>query len=1271
VVNPDGGSVAGNEITWSITDTDIALTTLYDGEDYESKQCIDKTYTLRYESANDFNVTGKLLSNRISATGTHGVIYGPVGEPIDLNETIGEPQHGVYMFKYASDVLPSPIGDDLVWHIDADLRYSNAPVPNLVLYETLPTTPEGLSVKSVTSGGWNSPVTTGGVSDVRARISYSTESNVSCDAASYTDLSGGFIVSPASPIIYENPTLPDNTTCIRWEFQDYGPDGPAVPRDWRFTSSPILSQDTIGYAGAFPVEVENCVNATYQNFDLSTGRTGFRCVTATIEEPTPELRVSKSVTPSSGLKPGDLTEVILRFNHDAEGSTGPTINPVMTDLLPEVFEFVSWDSVGGLDGQPYPNLEVINDFNATGRTLLRFSWADTAPAGSVDLNNSAGMSNPASFAVGSDIFIRFTTRVKAGTPAGTYTNQTQFYDNSPRFTCYRDTEVDTHDFDGDGNITEKLCQGENTASVITAAVLGGEKWIKGDPTLEHVDSLDPSPAANVACPDYNGFTRYPCVAQTTKGGDFEYLLRVVNTGNVNLDEYILYDVLPDINDTGVGQPLLTDLRGTQWRPELQAEITAENTLATAALAEGGVIEYSTSSNPCRPEVSSSSTESPVDHWQPGCDDDWGAAPADLSRVTAFRIRLPFDTAWQPGEELQFGVHLKAPEIAPRSDVTNASDMFPAWNSLAHRVTQASNGSRLSTAEPRKVGIVVPKEPEVSIGSVVWEDTNNNGLQEAGETGIDGVTVTLLDETGDSVYDQDGNLVTPQLTQSGGQYFFDNLDEGNYTVQVTPPAGMYAPSSVQNGADNDDTEGDSNIKGSGATAGTYVSGVFELTDNDEPVNANEISALPNNGDNADDTNDDNGNMTVDFGFIPLGSPDDVVGNLSGNVSHENADGLHPLEGVTIILLDENGQEVARTTTNANGDYTFTELVPGLYIVREVQPDNYYNVRENEGGADDDNTTVTSENEISANVGAGENDISNDFVEEQAASLGDYVWYDDDEDGIQDDSEEGVNNVRVYLLNEDGERIQDQNGADIYTETNTTGGYLFTGLEPNLTYAVEFDLNTLPDGFEVTLQDEGGDETQDSDADLETGVTESVTLDPGQHYPDLDMGIKPSFAHIGDYFWIDSNQNGIQDEGEEPVVGAVVELFDAEGNPVADVYGHQRLVTDENGRYGFDVEPGTYQVRFTIPDTGYEGYEFSSENQGENDGIDTDVNGVGYTQMLDVVAGDNILTLDAGINCGCQNVSTDSVDTMSLLDMMAMFFVTLAIGLLFIRRKEIRV
>ena len=64
--------------------------------------------------------------------------------------------------------------------------------------------------------------------------------------------------------------------------------------------------------------------------------------------------------------------------------------------------------------------------------------------------------------------------------------------------------------------------------------------------------------------------------------------------------------------------------------------------------------------------------------------------------------------------------------------------------------------------------------------------------------------------------------------------------------------------------------------------------------------------------------------------------------------------------------------------------------------------------------------------------------------------------------------------------------------------------------------------------------------DSDADPGTGRTGNYTLVNGEFNESVDVGgYQP--ASIGDYVWLDTNGNGIQDGGEMGKAGVSVELF----------------------------------------------------------------------------------------------------------------------------------
>jgi hypothetical protein len=125
------------------------------------------------------------------------------------------------------------------------------------------------------------------------------------------------------------------------------------------------------------------------------------------------------------------------------------------------------------------------------------------------------------------------------------------------------------------------------------------------------------------------------------------------------------------------------------------------------------------------------------------------------------------------------------------------------------------------------------------------------------------------------------------------------------------------------------------------------------------------------------------------------------------------------------------------------------------------------------------------------------------------------------------------------------------------------------------------------------------------------------------------------------------------------------LDQDGNPIV-------ARTDKNGKYGFDVPAGKkYLVRFTIPQKYLDdGYVFTGSNAGA-DGKDSDVSDSGVIMVpVHAKAGNNYLTLDAGINCGCDGVGSDHGDAMGGIMGIMMLIFSLAMGLLMIRREEAR-
>jgi hypothetical protein len=201
-----------------------------------------------------------------------------------------------------------------------------------------------------------------------------------------------------------------------------------------------------------------------------------------------------------------------------------------------------------------------------------------------------------------------------------------------------------------------------------------------------------------------------------------------------------------------------------------------------------------------------------------------------------------------------------------------------------------------------------------------------------------------------------------------------------------------------------------------------------------------------------------------------------------------------------LLDSTGTEIANTTTDASGFYLFDNLLPGVYSVvfdiSSLGPD-YRFVNQDLGGDDalDSDANILTGATIQTTLTAGENDLTWDAGVYQLASLGDRVWEDTNENGVQDSGEQGVPNVVVQLYDGSGTLIAS-------TTTDSTGFYQFVDLEPG-DYSI---LVALPSDYRFTEQSSSnGSDSNDSDVDPQTGRSRSVTLAPGEHNPSLDAGI----------------------------------------------------------------------------------------------------------------------------------------------------------------------
>ncbi|MFL6236334.1 MAG: SdrD B-like domain-containing protein, partial [Thermoanaerobaculia bacterium] len=503
------------------------------------------------------------------------------------------------------------------------------------------------------------------------------------------------------------------------------------------------------------------------------------------------------------------------------------------------------------------------------------------------------------------------------------------------------------------------------------------------------------------------------------------------------------------------------------------------------------------------------------------------------------------------------------------------------------------------------GYKTPNTATASVGDRVWNDVNGDGMQDANETGLNGVTVKLFDTS--------NNLIATAITSGDGNYTFSNLAAGTYSVRVTPPAGM-APTfdldgvvtpneagvtvaTGQSRTDIDfgyqgtasvgdrvwlDTNGDgvqdtgeagingatlqlldaaNNILATATTSGngnyafSHLNGgsySIRVVDTSLPGGVTptyDLDGIATPHVAAFSLNAGDSRADVDFGYRGTGSAGDRVW-IDSNGNGAQDPGESGLNGVTVELLDAASNVVASTVTSGDGNYTFSYLTAGPYSVRVTPPTGAAPTYDLDG--------IATASIASFTLGAGDTRTDVDFGYQGTASVGDRVWLDSNGDGVQDAGENGLNGVTVELL----DAASNVAGTAV---TSGDGNYTFSHLMAGH-YTVRVAASSLPAGVTPTYDLDG----------IATANVASFDLAGGESKTDVDFGYRGA-ASVGDRLWLDTNGNGLQDAGEAGISGATVQLFDGGNHLLA------TTATDANGIYHFDnLVGGTYTVKI-VPST----------------------------------------------------------------------------------------
>ncbi len=549
---------------------------------------------------------------------------------------------------------------------------------------------------------------------------------------------------------------------------------------------------------------------------------------------------------------------------------------------------------------------------------------------------------------------------------------------------------------------------------------------------------------------------------------------------------------------------------------------------------------------------------------------------------------------------------------------------------------AAPGDTLSTAGQVPVTVTSGGGATVNAGEyaggtivgTVFNDLNANGARDGGDNGLSGQTVELLGSN--------GQIIAATTTGAGGGYGFGDIAPGADTVQF-----IAAPGYQFSTASSDPvtvTSGSAAVVNAGEYAGGTISGtVFDdlnadgIQDGgDTGLGGQTVELLGANGQTIATTSTGAGGAYTFAGVNPgydtvqfIASPGDgfstassdpvtvtsggtatfnagevAPSTISGTVFlDENADGIQEsgdsgIAGQTVTLLNAVGATLATTTTDGNGDYSFSGLAPGADTVAfTAEPGDTLST----AGAVP--LTVTSGSANTANAG-----------EYAPASLPVVVYVDANGDGVQDDGETGLSGVPVQLLNATGTAIV----ATATTDAN--GDADFTGLKPG-TYEVTV---TTPAGHAVT---------QASD------IGTPITLTSGDPAPSAKEGIyEPAPGRIDGHVFVSTAGTGLYQQGDANVTGVTVELFDATKNTMVAL-----AKTDGNGDFSFtNVAAGDmYYEKFVLPS----GLSFTAQrvDSPADDAINSAPNSAGTTADFSVSGNQDVTDENAGVDLNGQSVS----------------------------------
>ncbi len=405
---------------------------------------------------------------------------------------------------------------------------------------------------------------------------------------------------------------------------------------------------------------------------------------------------------------------------------------------------------------------------------------------------------------------------------------------------------------------------------------------------------------------------------------------------------------------------------------------------------------------------------------------------------------------------------------------------------------------------------------------LYIDTNQNGSQDAGEPNLANVDVIITDNIG---------AQTTVQSNANGDYLATAIRAGNASVNIDATDPDFPAGAIQ-------------------SEGTNPTAIV--------VNANVVNTEENNG----------------F-FVP--------GIVSGNVKDSNNNNLsvvtieiHDLSGN--IINDTNGNPLT-TTTDASGNYSFSNVPAGNFEIVEVDLAGYVSTADGDTSADADNNANSSQSDskIPLSIVSGKNDSDNNFVDTAFGSVA---------GSVKDSNANPLGSVVVEIHDLSGNLVNDIYGNPLTTTTAADGSYSFANVPTGDFEIVEID----PAGYVSTAD---GDNSADADNNANSSQIDSkIPLTITANKNDIDN----NFVDTA----VGSVAGSVKDLAGNGINGVTVEIKDLSGNIVNDAYGNPlSTTTAPDGSYSFTNLPlGDYEIVETDPASYISMSDGDSSDDGDN-------------------------------------------------------------------------